>query len=402
MDVDGFCRAELDRLRDEGNYRRFAEIERIADRFPRALLHEGDATREVTVWCSNDYLGQGSSPAVIAAMREAAARHGAGAGGTRNISGTGDLHRRLERRLARWHGKEDALLFTSGYVSNWASLGTLGARLRGPGGERAVVFSDAMNHASMIEGIRHSGADKRIFRHDDVDHLRELLAETDPNAPKIVAFESVYSMDGDIGRVAAIAAVAREHGALTYLDEVHAVGMYGPGGAGIAARDGVEIDIVEGTLAKAFGCVGGYVAASRTLCDFIRSFASGFIFTTALPPAVAAGALASLDGLEAGDDLRARQRERVAALRGALDRAGIAHMHNPSHIVPVVIGDPHATRMVTDGLLARGIYVQPINHPTVPRGTERLRLTPTPFHDDAMIAALVEGLRDELARPLAA
>ena len=400
MDCEAFCADALEALRRDGNYRHFAQVERLAGRFPRALLHENGEAREVTVWCSNDYLGQGQHPLVIEAMRETVSRHGAGAGGTRNISGTNDLHRRLETRLANLHGKADALLFTSGYVSNWAALGTLGSKLRGPQGQSCIVFSDAKNHASMIEGIRHSRADKRIFAHNDVADLERLLADADPAAPKIVAFESVYSMDGDIAPIAAIAEVARRYGALTYLDEVHAVGMYGDGGAGVAARDGVSIDIVEGTLAKAFGCIGGYIAASETLCDFVRSFASGFIFTTALPPAVAAGALASLDVLEGaeGDGLRRRQRERVAALRTALDAAGIAHMPNPSHIVPVMVGDPFATRAITDRLLAHhDIYVQPINHPTVEKGTERLRLTPTPFHDDADVTRLVDAMRECLA-----
>ena len=397
MDHERFCAQALDELRRDGNYRHFAQIERVAGRFPQARLHDEAGVRDVTVWCSNDYLGQGQSPVVLSAMHEAIERHGAGAGGTRNISGTGHLHRDLERELADLHGKEDALLFTSGYVSNWATLGVLGAKLRGPGGERAIVFSDEKNHASMIEGMRHSGADKRIFRHNDLAHLRELLEAAPADAPRIVAFESVYSMDGTIAPVGELVALAREFAALSYCDEVHAVGMYGPQGAGICARDSARPDIVEGTLAKAFGCVGGYIAASRTLADFVRSFASGFIFTTALPPATAAGALASVRELRGRDDLRARQRESVARLRAALDAASIAHMENPSHIVPVMVGDPRETRRITDRLLSvHDIYVQPINYPTVPEGTERLRLTPTPFHDaghvERLVGALVECL----------
>ena len=404
MDCERFCADALEELRREGNYRHFAAIERVAGRFPEARLHDESGVRDVTVWCSNDYLGQGQHPQVLAAMHEAIDRHGAGAGGTRNISGTGNLHRDLEQELASLHEKEDALLFTSGYVSNWATLGVLGAKLRGPstkegGGERTIVFSDEKNHASMIEGMRHSRAEKRIFRHNDVAHLRRLLAEADPKAPKIVAFESVYSMDGTIAPVRELVEAAREHGALSYCDEVHAVGMYGPEGAGICARDGVSgtegPDIVEGTLAKAFGTVGGYVAASRTLTDFVRSFASGFIFTTALPPAVAAGALASVRLLRGDEALRERQRESVGRLRAALDRAGLPHITNPSHIVPLMIGDPVEAKRITDRLLAvHDIYVQPINHPTVPKGTERLRLTPTPFHDEGHVARLVEALRE--------
>ena len=393
MNCERFCAEALGELKRQGNYRHFAAIERLRGRFPTALLHEGGATREVTVWCSNDYLGQGQSPAVLDAMHGAIDRHGAGAGGTRNISGTGDLHRTLERELADLHRKADALLFTSGYVSNWATLGVLGAKLRGCNGERAILFSDEKNHASMIEGMRHSGADKRIFRHNDVAHLRELLAEAPVGAPKIVAFESVYSMDGTVAPVRELVVAAREAGALSYCDEVHAVGMYGPEGAGICARDGASPDIVEGTLAKAFGCVGGYIAASAPLTDFVRSFASGFIFTTALPPAVAAGALASVRELRGAESLRARHRESAARLRDALDRAGIAHVENPSHIVPVMVGDPVAAKRITDRLLAvHDIYVQPINFPTVPKGTERLRLTPTPFHGPEHVARLVDAL----------
>ena len=392
---------DLRRLKGEGNYRSFARLERIAGRFPRARHHHASGVREVVVWCSNDYLGQSQHPQVVEAGRRALERHGTGAGGTRNISGTSDLHGELEAELADWHGKEGALLFTSGYVSNWAALSVLGAKLRGPDGERAIVFSDAKNHASMIEGIRHSGAEKRIFRHNDVLHLRELLASAPDGAPKIVAFESVYSMDGDIAPLAALCDAADEFGALTYCDEVHAVGMYGERGGGVSERDGVahRIDIIEGTLAKAVGTFGGYIAGDAALVDFVRSFASGFIFTTALPPAVAASALASVRILKQATDLRSNQSARVNALRDALDRAGVARLENPSHIVPVVIGDPFATRQITDALLLENaIYVQPINYPTVPKGTERLRLTPTPFHDDAMIDVLCTALARKAAR----
>ena len=398
--MEALCADALDGLRASGAYRHFAAVERVRGAFPRAILHredeEGRSERlPVTVWCSNDYLGQSQRAEVCDAMRAAVERHGAGAGGTRNISGTGNLHGALEAELADLHGHEAALLFTSGYVGNWATLGTLLSRLKGPGGEGAIVFSDEKNHASMIEGMRHARAAKRVFRHNDTGHLRELLLEADPLAPKVVAFESVYSMDGTIAPVAEIVALARAHDALSYCDEVHAVGMYGPEGAGVCAAAGARPDVVEGTLAKAFGCVGGYVAASATVVDFVRSFASGFIFTTALPPAVAAGALASVRTVRADEPLRERHRDSVRLLRAALDRAGIVHMANPSHIVPVMVGDPRRTRAITDHLLrAHGIYVQPINHPTVPRGTERLRLTPTPFHGEAEVRALVEGLRD--------
>ena len=344
------------------------------------------------MWCSNDYLGMGQHPAVIGAMVEAARSCGAGAGGTRNISGTNRHHVALEAALAEWHGREAALLFTSGYVSNWAALGTLGARLPG-----AVIFSDAMNHASMIEGIRASRADKVVFAHNDWRDLDRRLAAVGPERPKIVAFESVYSMDGDICPLREIVAVAEAHGALTYLDEVHAVGLYGPTGAGIAEREGLaeRITLIEGTLGKAVGVVGGYVAGSAAAVDWLRSFASGFIFTTALPPAVAAAAAASvavLRGAE-GAALRARHRDRVARLRAGLDRAGIPHLANPGHIVPVLIRDPVKCRMISDILMNDfGLYAQPINYPTVPKGTERLRITPAPYHSDADIDRLVAAL----------
>ena len=404
MDHDDQFSRQIDRLRADGNYRHFASIERQAGRFPHAIMHdppvfgrpgETGPAREITIWCSNDYLGMGQHPAVIAASHEALDRMGAGAGGTRNIGGTSIAHVALERELASLHGTEAALLFASGYMSNWATLGTIAARLPG-----CIVLSDAGNHASMIEGIRHSRAERHIFRHNDADDLERILAGLPPDAPKIVAFESIYSMDGDVAPIAALCDVADRYGAMTYLDEVHAVALYGPEGAGIAARDGVagRLTIIEGTLGKGFGVVGGYIAASAVLCDFVRSFASGFIFSTALPPAVAAGALAAIRVVRTAGDLRARHADRVAATRRALDEAGVPHAPNPSHIVPVIVGDPVETRLLTDRLLARhGIYVQPINHPTVPRGTERLRLTPTPMHDDGHIAALAAALGAEWA-----
>ena len=395
MDYEQFFRRQIERLQADGNYRVFAEIERQAGRFPRARLHGKAGPREITIWCSNDYLGMGQHPDVIGAMHDALDRLGAGAGGTRNISGTSIAHVALERELASLHGKESALLFASGYMSNWATLGTIAARIPG-----CIVLSDAGNHASMIEGIRHSRAERHIFAHNDPDDLDRILSGLPADAPKIVAFESIYSMDGDIAPIAAICDVAERHNAMTYLDEVHAVGLYGPEGAGIAARDGVSdrLTIIEGTLGKGFGVVGGYIAASNALCDFVRSFASGYIFSTALPPAVAAGACASIRVVRAADDLRARHADRVRAVRRALDEVGVPHQENPSHIVPVIVGDPSETKRLSDRLLTRhGIYVQPINYPTVPRGTERLRLTPTPMHSDQDIAELASAIGTEWA-----
>ncbi len=390
MDYEMFFRQELDGLHKEGRYRVFADLERKAGQFPRATFHGTEGPRDVTVWCSNDYLGMGQNPDVIAAMHGAIDGCGAGAGGTRNISGTNHYHVLLERELAELHGKEAALLFNSGYMSNWASLSTLASRIPG-----CVVVTDALNHASMIEGIRHSRADKVVFAHNDPDDLRRKLQAIDPRRPKLLAFESVYSMDGDIAPIAEFCDLAEEFGAMTYIDEVHAVGLYGPRGGGVTEREGLShrLDVIEGTLAKGFGIMGGYIAASAATCDFIRSFASGFIFSTSLPPALAAGALASVRHLKASQTERAGQQDRVAAVRARLDAAGIPHMPNPSHIVPVMVGDPVLCKRISDELLERfDIYVQPINYPTVPRGTERLRITPSPLHSDADIEALVGAL----------
>jgi 5-aminolevulinate synthase len=393
MDYEAFFAGHLRRLHDEGRYRVFAELERIAGAFPRARLHrEGQQPRDVTVWCSNDYLAMGQHPAVVEAMRQAIDAQGSGAGGTRNISGTNTLHAALERELAALHEKEAALVFTSGYVANETTLQTLGALL--PGCE---LYSDALNHASMIAGIRHSGAVRRIFRHNDVAHLEELLAGADPSTPKIVAFESVYSMDGDVSPIGAICDAAHRHGALTYLDEVHAVGMYGARGAGVAERDGAldKVDIVQGTLAKAFGVVGGYIASTAATVDFVRSCGTGFIFTTSLPPAIAAAALASVRHVSAHPDLRVRHQERAASLKRKLAVAGLPIMDSATHIVPVFVGDAALCKQASDLLLERhAIYVQPINYPTVARGTERLRLTPTPLHGDEDMARLVSALQD--------
>jgi 5-aminolevulinate synthase len=396
MDFEHFFKTELDGLHKEGRYRVFADIERQRGAFPRASRHTADGVKDVTVWCSNDYLGMGQHPKVIDAMKEAIDHCGAGAGGTRNISGTTHYHVLLEKELADLHGKESALLFTSGYVSNWAALGTLCSRIPG-----IIVFSDAGNHASMIEGIRHAKCERVIFKHNSVADLEAKLAAADPAAPKLVAFESVYSMDGDIAPIKDICDVAERYGAMTYLDEVHAVGMYGPRGGGIAEREGLmhRLTVIEGTLGKAFGVMGGYIAASAALCDFIRSFASGFIFTTALPPALAAGALASIRHLKESQVERFAHQERVRRLRASLDRNGIPHLPNPSHIVPVIVGDAAKCKWISDLLLDHsGIYVQPINYPTVPKKTERLRITPTPFHTDADIDHLVDALHQLWSR----
>jgi 5-aminolevulinate synthase len=389
MDFASLFQSQLDTLKAEGNYRTFAELERRCGAFPKADRHGGAEVAEVTVWCSNDYLGMGQHPTVVEAMVKTVQACGTGAGGTRNIGGNTVQHRALEAELADLHGKASALLFTSGYVSNWAALSTLGARI-----PNAVILSDEMNHASMIEGIRHSRADKALWKHNDWRDLdRKLKAVGD--RPKIVAFESVYSMDGDIAPIREIVEVCEAHGALSYIDEVHAVGMYGNRGGGVSEERGLahRIDVIEGTLGKAYGCVGGYITGTTALVDFVRSFASGFIFTTALPPAVAAAAATSIRHLKASGDERARQRANVAKVRARLDRAGIPHMANNSHIIPVMIGDPVKARMISDILMEDwGIYVQPINYPTVPKGTERLRITPGPHHTDADIDKLVTAL----------
>ena len=392
MDYEQFFSDRLARLRSDGRYRVFADLERHAGDFPAASHHAGGRVEDVTVWCSNDYLGMGQHPRVVAAMHEALDKVGAGAGGTRNISGTSHYHVLLEEELADLHRTEASLLFTSGYVANEATLGTLGQTMPG-----CTIVSDADNHASMIAGIRYSRAEKTIFSHNDVEHLDRLLGECDPAAPKIVAFESLYSMDGDFAPIGEICDVAEKHGAMTYLDEVHAVGLYGERGAGVAERDGAmdRIDIVQGTLAKAFGVGGGYIAGSAAMVDFIRSHAAGFIFTTSLPPAIAAGARASVRHVKAAGALRDRHQERARALKARLRAARLPLMPSPSHIVPVFVGDPVRCKQVTDALMERhAIYVQPINYPTVPKGTERLRLTPTPLHDDEAMDRLVAALQD--------
>jgi len=380
----------LSKLKREGRYRIFADIVRQRGAFPSAAHHRQNAVKPITVWCSNDYLCMGQHPKVIAAMQAALEVAGAGSGGTRNISGTHHFHVELERELADLHGKESALLFTSGFVSNEATLSTLARLLPG-----CVFFSDELNHASMIEGMRHSGAEKRIYRHNDMAHLEELLRAASPNSAKIVCFESVYSMEGDFGKIGAICDLAERYGAMTYLDEVHGVGLYGPRGGGVAERDGQmhRVDIIEGTLAKAFGVMGGYITGTSAIIDCVRSFAAGFIFTTSLPPAIAAGALAAVRHLRASNAEREGLQSRAAKLKGLLGGVNVPLIDSPSHIVPVLVGDAALCKVVSDELLyTHGVYVQPINFPTVPRGTERLRITPSPLHTDAQMEELVAAI----------
>lgn len=395
-DFERHFASRLDDLRARGNYREFVQLSRIAGAWPRARWHGPGGVREVTVWCSNDYLGMGQHSAVTGAMAGEAMAQSAGSGGTRNISGTNTLHAELETELADLHRKSAALLFTSGYVANLGSLATLAAAL-----PKTVVLSDERNHASMIAGLQAARVEKQVFRHNDPDHLEALLRRLPPDRPKIIAFESVYSMDGTMGAIAEITALARAYGALTYLDEVHAVGLYGREGAGVAAMTGCSdaIDVIQGTLAKAFGVIGGYVAASATIVDYLRSFSREFIFTSSLPPPVAAAALAAVREVRRADDRRARLRDRVAAVKRGLDRAGITYLPSESHIVPVPVSGAARVKAVAKTLLdEHGIYVQPINAPTVPIGGERLRLTPGPLHDEAMIEQLITALVDALAR----
>jgi len=392
MNYDEFFADAIGRLWHERRYRVFADLERIAGRFPRAIWHSPQGPREVVIWCSNDYLGMGQHPKVIGAMVEIATRMGTGAGGTRNISGTNHPLVELERELADLHGKEAALVFTSGYVSNQTGMATIAKLI-----PNCLILSDALNHNSMIEGIRQSGAEKKIWRHNDTGHLEELLEHAGSDRPKLIVFESLYSMDGDVAPIRQISALAERYDAMTYLDEVHAVGMYGPAGAGIAAREGVmqRIDVIEGTLAKAFGCLGGYVAASANLVDAVRSYAPGFIFTTALPPAICAAATAAIRHLKSSQSERTRQQECAARVKSALTAAGLPIMLSETHIVPVMVGDPEKCKRASDLLLyEHGIYLQPINYPTVPRGTERLRITATPYHDDVLIDQLAKALTD--------
>jgi 5-aminolevulinate synthase len=400
MDYEAYFADALAQLRDERRYRVFADLERHAGRFPRAKWHCPEGARDVVIWCSNDYLGMGQHPKVVGAMIETATRMGTGAGGTRNIAGTNHPLVELERELADLHGKEAALVFTSGYVSNQTGIATIAKLI-----PNCLILSDALNHNSMIEGVRHSNCEKRIFRHNDMGHLEELLRGAGER-PKLVVFESLYSMDGDVAPTEAICDLADRYGAMTYIDEVHAVGMYGPRGGGIAARDGTmhRIDVVEGTLAKAFGCLGGYITGSARMVDAVRSYAPGFIFTTALPPAICAAATAAIRHLKTSSWERERHQDRAGRTKSVLAAAGLPIMPNNTHIVPVFVGDPERCKQASDLLLEQhGIYIQPINYPTVAKGTERLRITPSPYHDDTLIDELAEALVDvweELGLPL--
>jgi 5-aminolevulinate synthase len=392
MNYQAYFAAALDQLREERRYRVFADLERIAGRFPHARWHSPDGPRDVVIWCANDYLGMAQHPKVIGAMCETAARMGTGAGGTRNIAGTNHPLVELEHELADLHGKPAALVFTSGYVSNQTGIATI-ARLL----PDCLILSDALNHNSMIEGVRQAACERQIWRHNDLAHLEELLRAADPKRPKLIVFESLYSMDGDVAPVHAICDLADKYGAMTYCDEVHAVGMYGPRGGGICDRDNAmsRVDVLEGTLAKAFGCLGGYIATREEIVDAVRSYAPGFIFTTALPPAICAAATAAIRHLKASNWERERHQDRAARVKAVLHAAGLPVMPSETHIVPVFVGDPEKCKQASDLLLAEhGIYIQPINYPTVPRGMERLRITPSPYHDDVLVDALAEALTD--------